>query len=175
MRRRIFTGLAVCAVVALVAFVFFFIKNKSHDDLLEGERLAPNFNFPDASGSPIILDEIHARVRVINFWASWSPYSKDELPALVALKHEFGDDIAIVALSRDTNPTNGRAFLASLGLGPELLFAYDRGDTYFKQVGGFNMPETIFVGERGEVLAQVHGPMSLDEMRAQVKRILDGN
>jgi thiol-disulfide isomerase/thioredoxin len=139
-----------------------------------GPVQVPDFSYPDESGRPVVLSQIRADVRVVNFWASWSPYSKDELPALVALKREFGDRVAVIALNRDTYSADGRAFLESLGLEDELVFAYDQDDSYFVSVGGYNMPETIFLGEDEEVLHHVHGPMTLDAMRTQVTRLLEG-
>jgi hypothetical protein len=92
---------------------------------------------------------------------------------LVALKREFGDRVAVVALNRDTYPKDGQVFLASLGLGEELVFAYDEADGYFGEVGGYNMPETIFVGRDGEVLHHEHGPMRLEEMQRVVEGLLN--
>lgn len=166
-RHLVVAGVTVCAVLGMV-FILFHTKEEVPTGTTA--TYVPDFSFPDASGEPVVLDDLVGEVRVINFWASWSPYSKDELPALVALKREFGDRIAIVALNRDTTPSDGRAFLASLGLGEDLLFAYDREDGYFKEVGGYNMPETIFVGPEGQVLHHVHGPMMYEDM----KRVAEG-
>lgn len=133
----------------------------------------PEFSFPNERGEDVVFATIQAPVRIVNFWASWSPYSKEELPSLAALKREFGDRVEVVALNRDKNPANGRAFLAEIGLSSEITFAYDSEDTYFRRVGGYNMPETVFVGPSGEVLAHVHGPMGLEVMRATVSDLLD--
>ncbi len=144
-----------------------------------GDRVArgasstmPDFSLPNAQGAPVVFSKVHAKVRVVTFWASWSPYSREELPALVRLKKEFAPNVEVVALDRDTTPADGQAFLASLSLGDELLFAYDAHDAYFKQVGGYNMPETVFVDERGVVRAHIHGPMSYDGMAAEVRTLL---
>ncbi len=131
----------------------------------------PDFSFPNEKGEQVVFTNIQAPVRVVHFWASWSPYSREELPALVTLERESEGVIKVVALNRDTNPADGRAFLRDIGLASELTFAYDAEDTYFRTIGGYNMPETIFVGPRGEVLEHVHGPMSLEEMRSVVERI----
>lgn len=138
----------------------------------ETHAVAPGFSLPNAEGELIALEKINAEVRIINFWASWSPYSKDELSALVHIKETYGKKIAIIALNRDTNPVDGRAFLASLGLEDELLFAYDREDTYFKKVGGYAMPETLFLDREGNILAHIHGPMKEVDMRATLDEIL---
>jgi thiol-disulfide isomerase/thioredoxin len=174
LRARIIIAVAVCGVLGLL--VYFLVRTMGDEGVgtpAPSAVVAPDFRFPDASGKDIVLSEVEARVRVVNFWASWSPYSRKELPALVALQEAFGDEVAVIALNRDTDPAEGRAFLTSLGLGEELLFAYDQSDTYFKELGGYNMPETVFVGLGGEVLVHVHGPMEYQEMRETVERLLE--
>ena len=133
---------------------------------------APDFTLPDGAGALVQLSNVSGTVRVVNFWASWSPYSVSELPALVRLKETYGDKVTVLALNRDTDPREGRAFLERLGLRDALLFVYDRDDTYYKRVGGFNMPETLFVGEDERILAHVHGPMDETTLRDTLSQLL---
>ncbi len=168
----------VLAGAGLAAGFYLFVV---HDILLDPTPQAPeewvtylpDFSFPNERGEEVVFAKIQAPVRIVNFWASWSPYSREEIPALAALKREFGDRVEVVALNRDKNPADGRTFLEEIGLSSEITFAYDSEDTYFRRVGGYNMPETVFVGPNGEVLAHVHGPMDLEVMRATVGGLLD--
>jgi thiol-disulfide isomerase/thioredoxin len=174
MRRTLLIAGVLFALVLVGALVYFFAIKKGvfFEEKKEGLLQAPDFTLPDASGNMVSLEDIKGEVVIINFWASWSPYAKDELSALVTLKKEFGSDIAIVGLNRDANPREGQVYLAGLGLGEEMVFVYDVDDTYYKKVSAFAMPETLFLNEDGKVVAQIHGPMRLEEMRAQVEAIL---
>ena len=131
-----------------------------------------DFTFPDRTGTPVAFDDVDARIRVINFWASWSPYSKTELPALAEIKKTYGEEVDVVALNRDANPEEGKVFFDSLEVGDELIELYDQGDELYREVGGYAMPETIFVDRKGRVLTHVHGPMGYDEMKATLERLL---
>jgi thiol-disulfide isomerase/thioredoxin len=159
-------------LVCLAIFVFVIRPSFLHKD--EGEKYtkAPDFSLPDASGNMVSLSDVEGKVTIVNFWASWSPYSKDELGALVRLKREYGSDVAIVALNRDVNPADGRAYLESLQLGEELLFVYDSDDAYFKKVSGFAVPETLFLKENKDIFYHKHGPMTYDEMKVHVETML---
>jgi len=166
---------AVLAVVflALCTSVYVFLqKQKTQDAPVEEYAQVPDFTLPDASGSMVSLHDSHGKVTIVNFWASWSPYSKDELTSFVRLKKEFGDDVVIIALNRDNNPADGVLFLGSLQLGDDLLFVYDKNDEYFKKIQGFAVPETLFLIGNEDIFYQKHGPITYDEMREQVVAIL---
>lgn len=173
--RLLLGGVLILVVLSLLVFVYmyFFSSRSTEKDISEEARIpAPEFSLPDADGKNISLESLEGEVKVLNFWASWSPYSRDELVALTKLKEEYGDRVAVVALNRDVNSVDGKAFLSSLGLGDTLLFAYDSNDEYFKKVQGFAMPETLFLDAEGNIIFQQHGPMSFEEMKAQVEAIL---
>lgn len=160
-----------CVIVAWVAYRAL-VGSGVDESLPEGVQRIADVTLPDAHGKPLTLSGIQAPVRVVHFWASWNPYSKDDLPALVALKQQFGKDIEVLAINRDTNPLEGQAFLGTLGLADSLLFVYDRADTYYKEVGGYNMPETVFVGSAGEIHAHMRGPVGYDVMASAVRDML---
>jgi len=172
MKRPHVLALGAVLVGIIVAVGFFGVQRQETVIAPEGAPQIPDFEFPDADGNPVRLADVEATIRIVNFWASWSPYSKDELPALSRIQESYGDTVAVIALNRDTDPTEGRAFLESLKLEKPPLFAYDAGDTYFKKVGGFNMPETVFVDKKGNVLKHVHGPMTEEEIRTQLDQFL---
>lgn len=174
---RIIRAVAGLLIVVLVigAGVYVVVHKGSRNGAApppEPTEFIPDFSFPDRQGQEVTFTNVDARIRIVNFWASWSPYSRDELPALVRIKQDYGDDIEVVALNRDTNPNDGRAFFDSLKLGDSLIELYDQQDTYYKTVRGYNMPETLFVNPEGGVLAQVHGPMTYEQMKSTLDTLL---
>jgi thiol-disulfide isomerase/thioredoxin len=172
-RSKLILSVTLLVLILCVGLYFFVIRSSvtspyETEDLLQ----APAFSLPDASGNILSLSDIEGKVTIIHFWASWSPYSKEELTSLVQLKKEYGDAIAIVALNRDHSPAEGKAYLESLQLGDALLFVYDKDDTYFKKVSGYAVPETLFLIENENIFYHQHGPMKYDEMKAQVMTVL---
>lgn len=175
MKHSLFAVGALCIIALVGVGIFFLLKSdpeEVHEVLPPEYVTAPNFVLPGTSGKEVVLSEVDADIRIVNFWASWSPYSKTELPALVRIKKEFAEHVEVIALNRDTTPEDGRTFLTSLNLGDDLLFAYDAKDEYFKEVEGFAMPETLFVDRDGNILVHVHGPMTEEVMRAHLTEIL---
>lgn len=174
-RSKIIIGaLAISAIV--IAGTFFYAKyDRGKDSVVEKvtSSIAPVFSFPNEQGENISLEGLEGKVKVINFWASWSPYSKDELNSLNRIQKEFGSEIIVVALSRDQYPPLGQDFLRSNGIEDDILYLYDKNDDYFKKVEGFAVPETVFLNDKDEIILHKHGPITYDEIRTQVENMLN--
>jgi thiol-disulfide isomerase/thioredoxin len=170
-RRKVILAGTMLMLVT-VGIVYYVYRVKHTPAPLEVYQVAPEFSLPNSNGGMITLSGVQGAVRVVNFWASWSPYSKDELPAFARLKQTYKDDVTIIALDRDVNPSDGRAFIQTLGLPNDVLFVFDQSDAYFKMVQGFAVPETLFLDREGNIRAHIHGPMTYEEMDANIKNIL---
>ena len=166
--RFVIGGALVVLVIGGLALVYIFFMRDSKEAEESALLQAPDFSLPDASGKSVSLETLEGDVKVLTFWASWSPYSRDELTALSKLKEEYGNKVSVAALNRDTNPAEGRAYLEALGLGEVLVFVYDQQDEYFKKVNGYAMPETLFLNADAKIVAHQHGPMTYEDMRAQI-------
>jgi len=168
----VITGaLVLCAAAILGAL--FIAEKRNESSRTETYEEAPPFSLPDSEGNSISLTEVDGKVKIINFWASWSPYSKEELETLIALKDEYGKVLDIVALSRDHNKTEAVQFLESNNLQRELTFVFDEHDDYFNMMEGYAVPESIFLNKDGEVVFHEHKPLSYEEFEARVTAILE--
>jgi thiol-disulfide isomerase/thioredoxin len=172
-RTRIQSGVALTLLIvgAGVAYWYFGEHKKNPE---ETYLIAPDFSLPTVSGGTLSLSEVPGEVRVVVFWASWDPYSKDTLKAFAELKKNVGSKLTIVALNRDTNPYEGRLFMNSLNLSSdEILFVFDQEDGYFKKIQGFAVPEALFIDRDGNIRRHLHGPMTYEDMQREVQAILE--
>ena len=122
--------------------------------------------------------ELHAviggRPAVINAWASWCPFCTKELPDLVALQKEFGDAVVVIGVNRNEDQNDAEAYLRSIGAEEGLVYLYDPFDFLYQTIGGYVMPETIFVSPDGHVVTHVRGPLSPEEMRRHTQLLILG-
>ncbi len=175
MRHKTLFFVVLLTAIILLGFVIYFFLNKSKKDeptINPNIVMAEDFSLPDASGDIISLSEVDAEIKIVNFWASWSPYSKDELLTFSKIKNEYNGRVEILALNRDTNPEDGKNFLKKLDLNEGIVFVYDKSDGYYKKVKGYAVPETIFINNKEEVLLHKHGPMTYDEIHKELENIL---
>jgi len=53
----------------------------------------------------------------------------------------------------------------------KLIFLLDPKDTFYKSIGGFAMPETLFVNSDGTINFHKRGPMRAEEIRQRVSEL----
>ncbi len=81
-------------------------------------RLAPDFRLPDLAGVRVRLADFHGkRAVLINFWATWCPPCRREMPTLEQLAKTRRETLQVLGVNLDpVNPANVRAFVRELGL-----------------------------------------------------------
>jgi len=136
----------------------------------------PSIVVEDASGGDVgVTEYLGASAVVINSWATWCPFCVNELPDFVALQKEFPEDIKVIAVNRRESAGKGSNFLAELGIEDALVYLYDPTDAWYRAIGGFSMPETLFVNRQGEIVVHKRGFMALPEMREHIQKTLTSN
>lgn len=155
-----------CSVLVIASMLFFASKKTEQKQEHAPEVVeVPQFTLPDASGELHTLGDIHAEIKIINFWASWSPYSKSELTLLGRIRDEFGGSVFVVALNRDMHTQDGVSFLANEDIKGDILFVFDKEDEYFRKVEGYAVPETIILNKEDQVLFRKRGPITYEEIK----------
>lgn len=133
---------------------------------------APDFSLKDYSGKTVSLADFAGKPVVINSWASWCPFCRQELPDLVKAQKEFGDKITIVAIDRQESLGVAKGYTDQQGTTNDLIFLLDSSDSFYQSIGGFSMPETIFVDKNGNIIDHKRGPMDVEEIRQKISKIL---
>ncbi len=162
--------LSVGAIAAAVIIgLFIFSKRTNEVSTLSFEK-APEFSLRDYSGATVNFSDFRGRNLIINSWAAWCPFCKKELSDFAAIQKEFGDKIVIIAIDRAEPLSVAKKYSDELEVTDKLIFLLDPGDSFYRSIGGFSMPETIFVDGEGNIRHHKRGPMELDEIRQRVKQ-----
>ena len=73
----------------------------------------PAFSLKDLDGTPIDSSRLAGKVVLLNFWATWCPPCRAEIPDLIALQEKYRDQIQIIGVSEDDAPPDTvRQFVA---------------------------------------------------------------
>lgn len=112
----------------------------------------PDFRLRDVAGGHRSVQEWDGRVLVVNFWATWCPPCRSEMPRLIALQAEHADAVQVVGVALD-DPELVAAYAESMGVNYPMLWgdqdavdlAYDFG---FDVIG---LPITVIVDRQGTV------------------------
>ena len=104
----------------------------------------------------------------------WYAFLK-ELKDFADLQEEFKDQITVIAIDRAESLKTAKGFSDAQGITDKMVFLLDPEDSFYKTIGRFGMPETIFVNSEGEVTYHKVGFMDLKEMRRRTKDLLEAN
>ena len=128
-------------------------------------RAAPAWTLTTLDGGTLSSGDLAGRPYVLNFWASWCvPACIDEHPVLAAAHAEHGEEVVVVGVLYQDDPSDARAFLARYGDAgyPHVI---DESGRLAIEYGVTGPPETFFVDAAGVVRDKQFGPLS-DELMA---------
>jgi len=134
---------------------------------------APDFSLQDFSGKTVSLSDFAGKPLVINSWAAWCPFCRKELVDFGTVQKEFGDKVIIIAVDRAETRDIAKKYTDELGVTGEMVFLLDPSDSFYQSIGGFSMPETVFVGSNGDIVFHKRGPMDVEEMRERMQQLLN--
>lgn len=136
---------------------------------------APDFSLKNYDGDTVSLRDFAGMPLVINSWAAWCPFCTKELPDFAAVQQEFAGDVVFIAIDRAESLSVAKGYTDDLGVTDDMIFLLDPRDSFYKSIGGFSMPETIFVNQEGNVVFHKRGPMSREEARKRVEDLIAHN
>ncbi len=136
---------------------------------------APDFELPDLKGQTQRLSEYLGRTVVINFWTTWCPPCREEMPALQQAFEKFQDQgfvvLAVNWTAADDKDQIG-PYVQELGLTFPILLDTESqvSEGLFSVLG---LPTSVFVGRDGKVREVFIGPIPLDTLEAKIQILLE--
>lgn len=164
--------------LAVIVGAFIFVSTSRNGNTNAGSSdfdVFASISLSDYDGNSIELEKFRGKPLVINSWAVWCPFCREELADFAELQKEFGDRIVVIAIDRQESLVKAKGFTDELGITNDMVWLLDSSDSFYKSIGGFSMPETIFVNGAGEIIVHKRGPMELDEMREHTSKIINTN
>jgi len=122
----------------------------------EGFEEAPAFAVEDTDGHRIESEFFRGKLVVLNFWATWCPPCRLEMPSMERLYREFRDQgLEVVAMNFMETPEQVKAFAEDQKLSYWMLL--DRRAEVAERYGVMRLPVTVLIGREGEVIAKAIG------------------
>src|SRR3989344_7171016 len=166
--------ISVIGVIIGVAGWLTILNNNAPKEIADQAQLqkALYFELRDYNDKIVKLSDFANKPLVINSWAVWCPFCVDEIPDFVRAQEEFGEKVKIILINRAESLDVAKKFSDEVGVSKQLLLLLDPSDSFYRAIGGFSMPETIFVDVDGNIVIHKRGPMRLPEIREKINQII---
>lgn len=144
-------------------------------DVLPPHSVAPPFTVERLDAPPLELASLKGQVVVVNFWASWCPPCREELPYLISTVKDFeAKGVTLVAINRDDLPGQREVVRSFLSSFPQLspyhaLGRPEDGERY--QVKA--LPSVYVIDREGHLSASFQGQASESQLRRWIQAALD--
>lgn len=139
---------ALCVVIPLQYAAF----------LYSSEVGLPQIPVRNSSGEKINLQTFKGKPVVINYWASWCPPCRKEMPVLEAAQKQH-PSVTFLFVNQGEDSSTAQRFLKSQGLNIKNIF-YDPASQLSRASGAAGLPTTLFFDASGKLVASHMGELS---------------
>ncbi|MGC8554948.1 MAG: TlpA family protein disulfide reductase [Candidatus Acidulodesulfobacterium sp.] len=171
-RSFIFSFLIIAIIFASISFVG--IKHAQ-----ARTKKAPNFNLkvlnPSLSGyNNFSLRNFKGHVVIINFWATWCPPCRAEIPMIKKFyESEKRDGVMVVGVNVNNNLGGVRSFIKNIGIPYPIVYATSR---VINNYGGIReIPQTFFISKNGRIMFHWEGEITKGALYGITNKLLNIN
>ncbi len=160
------------AWIALTA-IFIPLPATSNTQAARQGFLAPEVNLPTKDGSSLQLSELRGQIVLINFWASWCPPCKAEMPGLQSIYTEYQDQgftLLAINITDGDNLTNAKTYVTENQFTFPVLFDLDGEVGRLYNVRA--VPVSYLIDHQGIIQAVIVGLESEAALRARIDALL---
>jgi thiol-disulfide isomerase/thioredoxin len=135
-----------------------------------------DFVLEDIDGKKRRLSDLRGKVVLVNFWATWCPPCRREMPSIERLSHLLkGADFEILAVNVAENLDTVFSFTGTLDPVPTFPIVFDRDSSVLKAWPVRGLPTSFVLDKQGRIAYRAVGGREFDDpaILAQLRALLD--
>ena len=130
---------------------------------------APEFTLQSADAGTASLADFRGKKVVVNFWATWCPPCRSEMPDMEQLHTERKDDVVVLAVNVQEAKAPVRDFAEKYSLSFPILM--DTGGEVTQSFGVQSLPTTFFIDKEGKVASFNMGALNKSAIGRRLDQI----
>jgi thiol-disulfide isomerase/thioredoxin len=130
----------------------------------------PLFMARDLDGNVVSTASLKGKVTLVNFWATWCPPCRQEIPELVALQEKFKDQLQIISISEDEAPPAAlKAFARGAHINYPIVIMTAEIEQGFGGVPA--LPTSFLINKDGGVMNKHVGYYTIDVWEREIRAL----
>ncbi len=147
--------------VTIICLTFLLVACGQRPEVAEIGKPAPEFTLVDTKGRTWNLAELRGQVVFLNFWATWCPPCREEMPSMQTVHTLLPDDkFTMLAVLSNDDPALADAMAAKIGTTFPILI--DPKTKVAQAYGLTGVPETYIIDKQGVVREKFLGAVRWD-------------
>lgn len=136
-----------------------------------GNPPAPDFTLPDTDGNPVKLADLRGKVVLLNFWATWCPPCREEMPSMQSLWEDLAEE-AFVMLAVNVGEDDDEVFAFTNEFPTPLGFPIlmDKNSALLGDYPVIGLPTSFIIDKQGNMAYKTVGGREWDD--PEVREIL---
>jgi len=157
---------------AIVILIFVLLPVASVAQATKPPAKLPQLNLKDINGRQIRLSQYRGKVVLINFWATWCPPCRAEIPDLVRLQRDYrGQGLRVIGVTYPPQKLSEvRQFVREAKMNYPV--ALGTKETKLRFTSSETMPMTFVIGRDGTVQDIIEGILLPEEIEQKIKPLL---
>ena len=124
---------------------------------------APGFSLADMDGDMHALGDYRDKVILLNFWATWCPPCRHEMPAMERLYRHYRDKgFVVLAVNQWEDPDLVFAYTGELNVFPSFPILFDPQSTVSQDYGVKGLPTSFVIDRDGRLVYRAIGGRDFD-------------
>lgn len=139
----------------------------------QGKTMSIDFTVQDIEGNNIKLSDFYGKPIVLNFWASWCPPCKSEMPEFNQVNNDLNGVVQFLMINQTDGDRetieSGSEYVKSQRFTFPVYY-----DTRLEAAFVYNVtsiPTTFFIDKDGYIISQVKGAMSKEILMSNIEKI----
>lgn len=142
---------------------------------ISSPTLAPDFTLEDMDARKFSLKDYRGKVILLNFWATWCPPCRREMPSMERLHQNFkGRDFVVLAVNQMEDGDHVFAFTGELEVDPTFTILFDKDSAVSRAYQVQGLPTTYLIDKKGNIRFRAIGGREFDhpEVAMQIQQLM---
>ena len=164
---------ATSLILLVLACLPFALVSAELESFSEDKRL--DFSLADFRDKAHSLADYRGKVVLLNFWATWCPPCRREMPALERLYQQLGEDgLVVLAINQWEDPDHVFAYTGELNVFPTFPILFDPDSRVAEDFGVKGLPTSFLLDQEGRLRYRAIGGRAFDhpEVERTIRALL---